>query len=217
MFGKVLFGVMVLDLVACYIYCSIRKARQEKKVAGNASDLQVGAKNPAQSKSGLKQVIGLIYKWYRHLMDCVLRPSLFIVAYIPSHHIRDFLYKHIFKVDMHKKSVIYYGAELRAPWNIIIGEGSIIGDRVILDGRNGIRIGANVNISTGASIWTMQHEVDDPYFGTGGGYCECRRPRLGQLQHYNSPWSNSQRGQRNRRRRSCDKGYGGLFDKRRFA
>lgn len=36
-------------------------------------------------------------------------------------------------------------------------------------GRNGIRIGANVNISTGASIWTMQHEVDDPYFGTGGG------------------------------------------------
>ena len=40
--------------------------------------------------------------------------------------------------------VIHYGLELRSPWNIEIGTGTIIGDHAILDGRYGITIGENV-------------------------------------------------------------------------
>ena len=86
------------------------------------------------------------------------------VGLIPSHHIRDFIYKYIFKVKIGKKSVIYYGAEIRNHSKLIIGNGSIIGDKAILDARNGIEIGDNVNFSTRVQIWTEQHDHKDSNF-----------------------------------------------------
>lgn len=65
-----------------------------------------------------------------------------------------------------EKAIIYGGFEIRTPWNIEIGEGSIIGDESKLDGRNGIKIGKNVNFSTGVWIWTEQHDINDPLFAT---------------------------------------------------
>ncbi len=83
---------------------------------------------------------------------------------IPSHHIRNFIYRHFYLVDMAKNAAIYHGAEIRAGINLHIGEGSIIGDKAILDARNGITIGNNVNFSTGVQIWTEQHDHSDPLF-----------------------------------------------------
>lgn len=83
---------------------------------------------------------------------------------IPSHHIRNFLYRHLYLVDLAPTATIYHGAEIRAGINLHIGEGSIIGDQVILDARNSIRIGKNVNFSTGVHIWTEQHDHSDPEF-----------------------------------------------------
>lgn len=65
---------------------------------------------------------------------------------------------------MAPKVVIYYGTEMREPYKIRIGCGSIIGDRAILDGRNGIEIGENVNLSSNVSIWTEQHDHRDSFF-----------------------------------------------------
>jgi len=88
---------------------------------------------------------------------------------IPSHTVRKFIYRHIFLLNIEKTATIYYGSEMRAHPNIHIGRGSIIGDRAILDGRNGgIRIGNNVNISSNVSIWTEQHDYNDPYFACIG-------------------------------------------------
>jgi len=78
------------------------------------------------------------------------------------------LYRKVFKMNLGDKVVIHYGTEIRAPWNISIGEGTIIGDKAILDGRSGIVIGKNVNFSTGAWLWTLQHDVNDPTFSTEG-------------------------------------------------
>lgn len=39
-----------------------------------------------------------------------------------------------------------------------------IGDKSILDARNGIEIGVNVNFSSNVHIWTEQHYHRDPYF-----------------------------------------------------
>ncbi|MDE6273349.1 MAG: acyltransferase [Muribaculaceae bacterium] len=83
---------------------------------------------------------------------------------IPSHNIRRFLYKYIFRVNIAKGAVIYYGTEIRNHSKLSIGRNTIIGDKAILDARNGIEIGDNVNFSTGVQIWTQQHAHRDPWF-----------------------------------------------------
>ena len=65
---------------------------------------------------------------------------------------------------MQSKAVIYFGSEIRSHQNLHIGEGTIIGDRSILDARRGIYIGKNVNFSSNVKIWSYQHDHSDPYF-----------------------------------------------------
>lgn len=89
---------------------------------------------------------------------------LYRVSLTPSHHIRNFIYRHICGLNLEKKAVIYYGAEIRQPSNIWIGKGAIIGDNSILDGRNGIKIGDNVVFASNVKIWTEQHDHRDPWF-----------------------------------------------------
>lgn len=91
-----------------------------------------------------------------------------VVGVIPFHLIRMLIYKYIFHISIGKRVVIYYGLETRSPWNIRIGDGTIIGDKTILDARFGIDIGENVNFSTGVWIWTQQHDVNSSIFATGG-------------------------------------------------
>ncbi len=68
--------------------------------------------------------------------------------------------------------IYLWGAEVRRPEWIEIGEGSVIGNGAVLDGRRGIRIGKNVNFSSGVWIWTVQHNYKDPMFGDVGGAVE---------------------------------------------
>lgn len=92
---------------------------------------------------------------------------LSIVSKIPSHIIRNNLLKLFdMKID---NSIIYSGFHIRKPSRINIGEGSIIGHGVTLDGRNGITIGKNVNFSSEVMIWTMQHDYNDKHFCASGG------------------------------------------------
>lgn len=60
--------------------------------------------------------------------------------------------------------VIYHGCEIREPSNITLGDGVVIGDNAILDGRNGIRISENVVFASNVRIWTEQHDHEDPWF-----------------------------------------------------
>lgn len=93
------------------------------------------------------------------------RYSVFQVGRIPSHHVRKFLYKNLYRVRMAEECVVYFGAEIRGSWNLVIGRGSIIGDNALLDARRcGIEIGENVNIGSGVSMYTGQHNYNDPYF-----------------------------------------------------
>ncbi|TLX73976.1 acyltransferase [Labilibacter sediminis] len=96
------------------------------------------------------------------------RYKLLKVGRIPSHHVRNVLYKIVFKVKMDSNSVLYGGAEIRSPNNLHIGEGAIIGDNSILDARHGIIIGEHVNFSSNVSLWTLQHDYNDPNFSTEG-------------------------------------------------
>lgn len=86
------------------------------------------------------------------------------VSQIPSQRIRKFFYRHVYLMSLDKDVVIYGGLEVRQPTNCKIGKGTIVGSNCILDARAGIRIGKNVNISSNASFWTLQHDYRDPYF-----------------------------------------------------
>lgn len=97
--------------------------------------------------------------------------TLKVVGKVPSHFLRNCLYK-LYGVRLGNKVVIYSGAEIRSPKDLTIGDGSIVGHDTILDARNGIIIGKNVNFSTGVWIWTMQHDYRDPQFGACGGMVE---------------------------------------------
>ena len=118
----------------------------------------------SSERTGNNSFVGkcIIIKRY---INGYMRYACFQTGFIPSHHIRDFLYRHVWMVDMEELSIIYYGCEIRAPYNLHIGKGSIIGDRAILDvRRGGIFIGKNVNLSSEVHLWTEQHDYNDPYF-----------------------------------------------------
>ena len=99
-----------------------------------------------------------------HYLLGINRYYLIQIGTIPSHHIRKFLYRHLYKVCISENAVVYYGCEIRGSYNLYIGKGSIIGDKTLLDARNKIIIGDNVNISSNVSIYTEQHDYNDPFF-----------------------------------------------------
>jgi acetyltransferase-like isoleucine patch superfamily enzyme len=152
--------IMIPCFILIYFYIKWKKKEEKPDKARLVSDKDknIVAQDDESDKGSFKEKIinfteGLL--WY----------SMSYTGRIPSHHIRNFLYKHVFLVNIGKKVVIYNNAEFRAPYKLKIGEGSIIGNRAILDARRGgITIGKNVNLSTGVWLWTGQHDHNDPYF-----------------------------------------------------
>ncbi len=96
-----------------------------------------------------------------------LRYMAILTGRIPSHRLRMLCYRKVFRLKAERRVVIYGGAEIRAAYKISIGEGSIIGDDAKLDGRRGISIGKNVNLSTGVWMWTLEHDAQCPRFSCG--------------------------------------------------
>lgn len=89
---------------------------------------------------------------------------MYHISMIPSIHLRRFLYKGL-GVVIEPKVIFHFKTEIRAPWLLRIGKGSIIGDNaIILDARRGLFIGRNVNLSSNVSVYTLQHNHRDIYF-----------------------------------------------------
>ena len=112
----------------------------------------------------LKPTKLLLSNYCKDIVNSFPSYYLYRVSLTPSHHIRNFVYRHICSLHLGEKSVIYYGTEIRRPSNIKIGKGCVIGDNSILDGRNGIEIGDNVVFASNVRIWTEQHDHRDPWF-----------------------------------------------------
>jgi acetyltransferase-like isoleucine patch superfamily enzyme len=93
---------------------------------------------------------------------------LHYLIHIPSQNVRHFLLRRL-GMKLGAKSLIYMGGEIREPGNIQIGECTTIGHRCTLDGRGGLRIGDNVNLSSEAMIWTAEHDLYDPDFKATSG------------------------------------------------
>lgn len=118
-----------------------------------------------EADDSLKKFLSFPLKVVEHFLRYGgTRFVIFNISYIPSCHFRKLLYKGL-GVKMGKNVTIHFRAELRAPEKLSLGDGSIIGDNAILDARRGLTIGRNVNLSSNVSIYTLQHDHRDPYFG----------------------------------------------------
>lgn len=82
---------------------------------------------------------------------------------VPSKHLRKWIYRGL-GTACGKNVVFRYHCEIWNPYKLKIGNGSIIGYNCLLDARNGIRIGNDVNFSANVSIYTVQHNHRDPFF-----------------------------------------------------
>ena len=97
-------------------------------------------------------------------MRSVLQVVLALLAFVPSHALRKAGLR-LFGARIAKKSLIYHGFWILAPWKMTIGKSSVVGDHAILDARGGLTIGKNVNLSTNVAIWTGQHNYQSSDFG----------------------------------------------------
>jgi len=111
-----------------------------------------------------------------------------LTGFIPSHTIRLFLYRNVFRIKIGKDTSIHWLARFNLPSGIEIGHNTIIGNDAFLDGRffrtwqkgqsklqtyiadflnpkeRPLKIGSNVSIAGEVRIFTMEHDIDDPDF-----------------------------------------------------
>jgi acetyltransferase-like isoleucine patch superfamily enzyme len=82
---------------------------------------------------------------------------------VPSHYFRRFFYR-LFGMRIGQGSTLHMHARFYNPFNITIGEDSIIGEDAVLDGRDKLTIGNHVDIASEVMIYNSQHNVQDPGF-----------------------------------------------------
>lgn len=109
-------------------------------------------------------ILKKIKKVIRRFYDGFMMLLLLTVKHIPSQFIRMCFYK-ILGLQVGKKSTIH-GSYLVSPWNIKIGNRTIIGIGSILDGRGNLIIGDNVNLSREVCIYTASHDVNSKDFSS---------------------------------------------------
>jgi acetyltransferase-like isoleucine patch superfamily enzyme len=91
------------------------------------------------------------------------RYSILNIGIIPSNHVRKWLYG-LLGASIDQKVVFHWRTEIRDPFKLTVGRGTIIGDNALLDARSFLTIGANVNLSGNVSIYTLQHDYRSPDF-----------------------------------------------------
>ncbi len=108
----------------------------------------------------------MIHKIFRRIKTVLLEFEVFflhIVGYIPSHYVRRFFYR-LGGIKIGNGSTIHMGARFYNPWNIKIGKDSIMGEGIVLDGREKLIIGDHVDIATEVMIYNSQHDLSEEDF-----------------------------------------------------
>lgn len=154
--------IYIMNLSICAFYCKIKKKQDKAKLKVIKDEKNANSKDDHICKKN----VGIVWS-LKQLLNGWMMYSVTRLGKVPCQRYRKLILKYIYQMDIGKNVVIYGDFRIRAPWNITIGKGSIVGDGCQLDGRNGIIIGSNVNISTGVYIYTEQHDVNDPYFESG--------------------------------------------------
>lgn len=99
-----------------------------------------------------------------------------LVGLIPSHLIRKLFYN-LAGIKIGKGSTFHTGARFFFPKNITVGEGTIIGNNIFIDGRAKVNIGSHTDIASEVLIYNSEHDLTSSTFKateepvTIGSYC----------------------------------------------
>ena len=107
---------------------------------------------------GLKKIF---LRFFNYLLDLELY-LLMLIGYFPSHRIRNFFYL-MAGIKIGKGATLHMGARFYQPNQISIGDGSIIGDHIFLDGRAKLTIGKHVDIASSVMVYNAEHDLADEY------------------------------------------------------
>lgn len=88
---------------------------------------------------------------------------LHVIGFFPSHVVRRLFYR-LAGIKIGNGSTLHMGIRFYDPSNIVIGKDTIIGEGVVLDGRDMITIGDHVDIASEVMIYNAEHDVQDPQF-----------------------------------------------------
>lgn len=83
---------------------------------------------------------------------------LWLIGFVPSHILRKIAFISA-GVKIGRKSYIHIGCRIYEPKNIKIGDGTIIGDHVTLDGRDELTIGNHVDIASEVMIFNATRDI----------------------------------------------------------
>jgi acetyltransferase-like isoleucine patch superfamily enzyme/glycosyltransferase involved in cell wall biosynthesis len=87
-----------------------------------------------------------------------------MVGAVPSHLVRNAIYRHAFRMRVGPGSSVHRGLRAYRPSGISVGRNSTLGDHLFIDGRAGVTIGDNVTIGGSASVYTAEHDPQSPTF-----------------------------------------------------
>lgn len=88
---------------------------------------------------------------------------LYLVGLVPSHHVRRFCYR-LSGMSIGSGSTLHMWGRFYYPSGIRIGEDSILGDHVFLDGRAPLTIGSHVDFASEVSVYNSEHDLSSPKF-----------------------------------------------------
>lgn len=105
------------------------------------------------------KIISRLYNYWLDLELMLLRWT----GHIPFHSIRGLIYR-LSGIKIGKGSTVHMWANFFQPNNISIGDGSVVGDRAFLDGRDKLTIGDHVDIASQVLIYNSQHDLQSNSF-----------------------------------------------------
>ncbi len=110
-------------------------------------------------KEAWPKIINRFYNYWLDFEIMILR----LIGHVPLHFVRRLAYK-LAGVKIGKGSVIHMWANFFDPKGVTIGEDTIIGDHVFLDGRAPLSIGDHVDIGSQVLIYNAKHNIHSPDF-----------------------------------------------------
>lgn len=114
---------------------------------------------PLSTGEASKKAAGRVFNWILDLELLIIT----LAGFVPSHFFRLFFYA-LAGVKLGKGSRIHMGAKFFYPANIKIGEDTIIGNDVFLDGREKLTIGDHVDIASEVMVYNSEHDVNSEDF-----------------------------------------------------
>ena len=104
----------------------------------------------------------IINRLYNYLADFALF-WLHLTCSVPSHHFRRFILR-LGGAKIGSGSSIHIGCRFFSLKNLKIGEDTIIGDHVFLDGRASLEIGSHTDFASQVLVYNSKHDINDEEF-----------------------------------------------------